>query len=138
MAYRATIPYLIDQGYPNATWTLVTGSAGDLGFAGVTAISQGALFSMANVACLENRKTNVRFNEVYLGYRVDYDSIVEEKGHDIRMTASEFSRVYEAILANSDIKGCRVSVLDPDDVDQLKYEKKLPDFDYDSLFAEYM
>ncbi|KAL7948024.1 hypothetical protein V8C42DRAFT_316435 [Trichoderma barbatum] len=138
LAYRATIPYLISQGYPNATWTLVTGSAGDLGFAGVTAISQGALFSLASVACLENLKTNVRFNEVYLGYRVDYDSVVEEKGDDNRMKSSEFSHVYEAILANQDIRGCRITVSGPEDINQLKYKKKLPDLDYDSLFAEYM
>ncbi|PNP52417.1 hypothetical protein THARTR1_07021 [Trichoderma harzianum] len=138
LAYRATIPYLIDQGYPNATWTLVTGSLGDLGFAGVTAISQGALFSLASVACLENLKTNVRFNEVYLGYRVDYDSVVEEEGGDNRMKSSEFAHVYETILANRDIRGCRITVSGPEDVDQLKYKKKLPDYDYDSLFAEYM
>ncbi|RFU75517.1 nadp-binding [Trichoderma arundinaceum] len=138
MAYRATVPYLIDQGYPDATWTLVTGSAGDLGFAGVTAISQGALFSLASVACLENLKTNVRFNEVYLGYRVDYDAVVKEKGDDNRMTSSEFSRVYEAILANKTIKGCRITVSGPADIDELKYKKKLPDWDYESLFAEYM
>ncbi|QYS93041.1 hypothetical protein H0G86_000429 [Trichoderma simmonsii] len=138
LAYRATIPYLIDRGYPNATWTLVTGSLGDLGFAGVTAISQGALFSLASVACLENLKTNVRFNEVYLGYRVDYDSVVEEEGGDNRMKSSEFAHVYETILANPDIRGCRITVSGPDDVDQLKYKKKLPDYDYDSLFAEYM
>ncbi|KAL6790700.1 hypothetical protein J3E68DRAFT_442956 [Trichoderma sp. SZMC 28012] len=138
LAYRATIPYLIDRGYTNATWTLVTGSLGDLGFAGFTAISQGALFSLANVACLENLKTNVRFNEVYLGYRVDYDSVVEEEGGDNRMKSSEFAHVYETILANSDIRGCRITVSGPDDVDQLKYKKKLPDYDYDSLFAEYM
>jgi hypothetical protein len=93
---------------------------------------------LASVACLENRKTNVRFNEVYLGYRVDYDSVVEEKGGDNRMKASEFSRVYEAILADKDIKGCRITVSGPGDVDQLKYKKKLPDYDYDSLFSEYM
>ncbi|KAK4071097.1 uncharacterized protein Triagg1_6464 [Trichoderma aggressivum f. europaeum] len=138
VAYRATIPYLIDQGYPNATWTLVTGSLGDLGFAGVTAISQGALFSLASVACLENLKTNVRFNEVYLGYRVDYDSIVEKEGGDNRMKSSEFAHVYEAILANQDIRACRITVSGPEDVHQLKYKKKLPEYDYDSLFAEYM
>ncbi|KAL7961888.1 hypothetical protein V8C34DRAFT_311743 [Trichoderma compactum] len=135
LAYRATIPYLIDQGYPNATWTLVTGSLGDLGFAGVTAISQGALFSLASVAFLENLKTNVRFNEVHLGYRVDYDSVVEEEGADNRMKFSEFAHVYEAILANQNSRGCRITVSGPEDVHQLKYKRKLPDYDYDSLLA---
>ena len=42
------------------------GGAGESGWAGVTAVGQGALFSMANVACRENKSTNIRFNEVYL------------------------------------------------------------------------
>lgn len=125
MAYRATIPYLLEQGNPNATWTLVTGGAGELGVAGVTAISQGALFSMANVACYENTNTNIRFNEVYLCYRVDYDSVCAEKGTADRIKASDFARVYEGILANKEIKACRISVYGPEDVEQLKYDKKL-------------
>jgi hypothetical protein len=43
---------------------MITGAAGELGSAGVTAVSQGALFSLANVACRENKGTNIRFNEV--------------------------------------------------------------------------
>lgn len=128
VAYRATIPYLIEQSNPHATWTLITGGAGELGVAGVTAISQGALFSLANVACLENVKTNIRFNEVYLCYRVDFDSVAEKKGTADRIKASDFARVYEGILANKDIDACRVSVLGPGDVDDLKYRKKLPKF----------
>lgn len=127
VAYRATIPYLIEQGNPNSTWTLVTGGAGDLGFAGVTAVGQGALFSLANVACLENATTNIRFNEVYLCYRVDFDSVYEEKGPENRMKTSDFADVYVGILADEDIKACRVSVFSPQDVKDLKYKKKLPD-----------
>jgi len=129
-AYRATIPYLIEQGNPNATWTLITGGAGELGLAGVTAVSQGALFSMANVACLENTNTKIRFNEVYLCYRVDFDSVCEEKGTVDRIKVSDFARVYEGILANKDIKDCRVSIYGPQDIDDLKYKKKLPDSKY--------
>ena len=89
-------------------------------------MSQGALFSLANVACRENAKTNIRFNEVYLSYRVDYDSVCEEKGTDNRMKASDFARVYEGILANKNIKASRVSVFGPQDLDDLKYKPKLP------------
>jgi hypothetical protein len=39
VVYRATILYLIEQGNPSATWTSVTGGAGELGLAGVTNIS---------------------------------------------------------------------------------------------------
>jgi NAD(P)-dependent dehydrogenase (short-subunit alcohol dehydrogenase family) len=124
VAYRATIPYLIEQGKPNSSWTLMTGAAGTSGWAGVTAISQGALFSLANVACRENAKTNIRFNEVYLACRVDYDSVAEEKGGNC-ISASEFAGNYEELLSRSDINGCRVSVLKPEDVRDLKYQKKL-------------
>lgn len=130
VAYRATIPYLLEQGNPNATWTLVTGGAGEWGLAGVTAVSQGALFSMANVACLENANTNIRFNEVYLCYRVDFDAVCEEKGTVDRIRVSDFARVYEGILANKYIKACRVSVYGPQDINHLKYKKKLPDSKY--------
>ena len=126
VAYRATIPYLIEQSNPDSTWTLVTGGAGEFGVAGVTAISQGALFSLANVASLENAKTNIRFNEVYLCYRVDFDSVAEEKGAAGRIKASDFARVYEGILANKNIDASRVSVYGPQDIDDLKYKKKLP------------
>lgn len=126
VAYRATVPYLIEQGNPNATWTLITGGAGDFGIAGVTAVSQGALYSLASVACLENAKTNIRFNEVYLCYRVDYDSVSEEKGNANCIKASDFARVYEGILANKDITASRVSVFGLEDVDDLKHKKKLP------------
>ncbi|KND92206.1 hypothetical protein TOPH_03075 [Tolypocladium ophioglossoides CBS 100239] len=126
LAYRATIPYLLAQGDPKATWTLVTGGAGDYGIAGVTAVAQGALFSLANVACLENASTNVRFNEVYLAYRVEYDALCEEVGSSTnRIKASDFARVYEQILADGGIDACRVSVLGPEDLDALKYAKKL-------------
>lgn len=77
---------------------------------------------MANVACRENAETNVRFNEVYLNRRVEYDSAAVKTG---AMTASDFSRVYEQILSRPEIRGCRVSVHGPHDLDDLKYKKKL-------------
>jgi hypothetical protein len=83
---------------------------------------------MANVACHENTNTNIRFNEVYLCYRVDFDSVCEDKGTDNRIKTSDFAFVYESILANKDIKGCRVSIYGPEDIKDLKYKKKLPDF----------
>ncbi|KAF2670948.1 short-chain dehydrogenase/reductase-like protein SDR [Microthyrium microscopicum] len=121
-AYRATVPYLIDQAKEDSTWTLMTGAAGTSGWAGVTAVAQGALFSLANVACRENAKTNIRFNEVYLACRVDYDSVAEGKGV---ISSSKFADNYEQILSRPDIKGCRVSVLKPEDIEELKFEKKL-------------
>ena len=123
------MPYLLEHGGPNATWTLITGGAGEHGLAGVTALSQGAMFSLANVACRENMATNVRFNEVYLCYQVDYDSIAEEKGLEQNIKASEFAQVYEKMLEDETIKGCRVSVYGRSDLDDLKVAKKLPHLD---------
>lgn len=91
-------------------------------------MAQGALISLANVACLDNKTTNVRFNEVFLSYRVDFDSVCDVKGTDNRIRVSDFANVYEGILTNKDIEACRVSIRGPDDVKDLKYKKKLPEF----------
>ena len=112
---------MIEQGNLDTTWTLITGGAGEYGIGGVTSISQGALYSMANVACRENATTNIRFNEVYLCYGVDYDSVSDKRA----MKASDFARVYEGILANEKIKACRVSVYSPQDIADLKFSKKI-------------
>lgn len=110
----------------------MTGGAGDLGIAGVTAIGQGALFSLASVACLENMKTNIRFNELYLSCRVEYDSNIDDKNPQGKVKASKFAQVYERILHDENINGCRVRVTTAADIDELKYEKKLPDYMYHS------
>ena len=77
---------------------------------------------MANVACRDNAETNVRFNEVYLACRVEVDSVAVKTGS---MKASDFSRVYEEILSRPEVRGCRVSVHGPQDLNDLKYKKKL-------------
>lgn len=99
--------------------------------AGVTATSQGALFSLANVASRENADTSVRFNEVYLDYRVDYDLVCDETptmgpGGPRRMRASEFARVYEKILRDGTLKGGRVTVKGFEDLEELKWREKVP------------
>lgn len=128
------MPYLLEHGGAKATCTLITGGAGEYGLAAATAVAQGGLFTLANVACRENRKTNVRFNEVYLCYRVDYDSVAEELGEATRMKASYFANVYEKILTDESIKGNRISVLGKDDVVNLKMVKKVADHDmFDDL-----
>lgn len=84
-------------------------------------MSQGALFSMASAACHSLSETNVRFNEVYLAFRVEVDAVAEING---TMKASVFSRVYEKILASPNVKGCRVRVASAEDVDKLRCEQK--------------
>ncbi|KEF52255.1 uncharacterized protein A1O9_11495 [Exophiala aquamarina CBS 119918] len=124
-AYRATIPFLVEQGDANATWTLVTGGAGNQGIGGVTGISQGALYSLAAVACRELQKTNIRFNEAYLDYRVEYDENCEGEVNKWKMKASDYARIYEQILTHKDINACRVITESPRDVQTIRYEKKL-------------
>ena len=89
---------------------------------GVTAIRQGALFTMANVACRENVKTNIRFNEVYLAMRVEHDASAKESG---AIPSSDFGRHYEELLKRTDIDACRVSIMKREDIDDLKFAKKL-------------
>ena len=79
------------------------------------------MFSMATAACRALSGTNVRFNEVYLGFRVEVDAVAEKNS---TMKASVFSRVYEKILAKPDLKGCRIRVEREEDVDNLRYEQK--------------
>lgn len=125
------MPYLLEHGGPKATFTLITGAAGDFGMPPATAITQGALFSMANVAAKDNASTNVRCNEVYLAFRVDYDSVWETKektpGMDCVKT-SDFAKSYEDILSRTDIKGCRQVLMKADDLKAPKYERKLVDW----------
>ncbi|RMY08834.1 hypothetical protein D0867_08907 [Hortaea werneckii] len=72
-AYKATSLHLLSQGHNESTWTMITGAAGDYGAGRVTAFTQGALYSMANVASRELAGINIRFNEMYLYLRVDFD-----------------------------------------------------------------
>ncbi|KAJ7143125.1 hypothetical protein C8R43DRAFT_1015656 [Mycena crocata] len=120
-AYRDTIGYLLEQNNPASTWTICTGSQGDLALFPIPAMTQGSLFSMATAACRENEHTNVRFNEVYLGFRVEVDVLAAE--HKVT-SASEFASVYEGILANPEIRSSRVRVDSTDDIKDLKYKKK--------------
>lgn len=118
------MPSLLAQKDQDAdcTWTLCTGSQGDIGARAAPAMSQGALFSMANAACRENATTNVRFNEIYLGTRVEVDAVAARTGN---MKSSEFARVYERILSRPEVRSCRVTVLGRSDVENLNFKKKI-------------
>ena len=85
-------------------------------------MTQGPLFSMANVACRDNAETNIRFNEVYLALRVEVDSIAIQHG---TMKASDFSIVYGKIFSHPETKGCRISVHGREDLENQKYNKEL-------------
>ncbi|WPH02275.1 Hypothetical protein R9X50_00513100 [Acrodontium crateriforme] len=106
-AYQATISYLLEQKTNDCTWTLCTGGMGHIAIRPMPAMTQGALFSFATAACVENAKTNVRFNEVCLWFRVEVDAQAEENG---AVKATSFAKVYEGILADRSIRGSRVTV----------------------------
>ncbi|EED13656.1 short-chain dehydrogenases/reductase, putative [Talaromyces stipitatus ATCC 10500] len=121
LAYSATIPYLLEQS-SSTSFTLCTGSQGDIGARAAPAITQGPLYSMANVACRDNENTNVRFNEVYLATRVEVDSVAEKTG---AMKTSDFANVYNELLSRPDIKSSRITVATKNDLKDLKYKKKI-------------
>ncbi|KAJ5496911.1 Short-chain dehydrogenase/reductase SDR [Penicillium fimorum] len=120
-AYRDTIGYLLEQKNPASTWTICTGSQGDLATHPVPAMTQGALFPMATAAARENESTNVRFNEIYLGFRVEIDELAVQHGVT---KATDFGNVYEMILATPEVHSSRVRVDDVYDLKKLKYQKK--------------
>lgn len=78
-----------------------------------------------NAAVLENAQTNIRVNEVYLKYRVDYDDVAETRTVGTSIMASEFARVYEGILGREEIHGARVVVEGMGDVEELRLEGKV-------------
>lgn len=121
LAYRATVPYLLEQS-GSTSFTLCTGSQGDIGARAAPAISQGPLFSLSNVACRDNETTNVRFNEVYLACRVEVDPSAEKTG---AMKASDFAKVYTELLNRPDIKSERITVATQNDLTDLKHKKKI-------------
>lgn len=84
-------------------------------------MTQGALFPMTKAAARENESTNVRFNEIYLGFRVEVDEDAVQHGVT---KSSDFANVYEMILADPKVRGARVRADGVDDLKKLKYEKK--------------
>ena len=121
VAYRDSIGYLLEQNNPLSTWTICTGSQGDLATHPIPAIAQGALFPMAIAAARENESTNVRFNEIYLAYRVEVDEVAVQHG---TTKASDFGKVYELILADPKVRGSRVRVEDLGDLETLRYQRR--------------
>ncbi|KAL0941991.1 uncharacterized protein CTRU02_204754 [Colletotrichum truncatum] len=131
-AYRATVPYLLEKGVANSTWTMCTGASGDIGLRAAPAITQGALFSFANVAARENEGTNVRFNEIYLAYRVQYHVDLTDESQYLGLmhlqNSRDFAPLYEQLLDRTDIRSKRVNALSPQDVIKLSYETRFKDF----------
>lgn len=84
-------------------------------------MTQGALFPMCIAAMRENEKTNVRFNEVFLCFRVETDEDAEVHGV---VKASEFGKVYELILEDEKVRSSRVKVETGEDMRMLRIQKR--------------
>lgn len=82
-------------------------------------MTQGALFSLANVARVDNKETNIRFNEVCLGLFVVADVALAEQWGAIK--ARDFATTYEQILERGDVKGRRVVVYRKEDLAELNF-----------------
>lgn len=86
------------------------------------AMTQGALFPFTKAAARENDETNVRFNEIYLCYRVENDKDALE--HDVTKS-SDFANVYKMLLDAPEVRSSRVMVEnDGEDLKKLKHHKK--------------
>lgn len=86
-------------------------------------MTQGALYSLANIASLDNAKTNIRFNEIYLGLFVLADTKTAEQYGCLN--SLQFSAAYEKIIATSEIKGSRLFVCKPEDLKEFRWQRKL-------------
>lgn len=87
-------------------------------------MAQGALFTLANVGCRELAGTNVRFNEVHLSFRVDYDAVAKQKQGG-SVPSSQLAAHYVNLLARPDISGSRINLSKPEDIEKLPFTKKL-------------
>lgn len=94
-----------------------------MGSGGVTALTQGALFSMVTAAARELNGTNVRVNEAFLNARVEYDDDAERKGGSVTKS-SEYGELYANILDQQNLDGYRISCLGPKDLDASNKRKK--------------
>ncbi|KAF7946511.1 hypothetical protein EAE96_009508 [Botrytis aclada] len=120
-AYRPTIPFLLEQKM-TTSFTPCTGAQGCIGARAAPAISQGPLFSMANVACRDNTNTSVRFSEVYLNCRVEVDSSAALMG---AMKSSEFARAYTELRFRPEINNSRIIISTHDDLKDPMHKKKI-------------
>lgn len=120
-AYTATIPYLLEQGH-DSTWTICVGSAGDTALRAAPAMTQGALYSFAKAAALENASSNIRFNEMYTNMRVETDKVAVQHG---TVKSSEYAQAYELLLDDTSVRGCRVTISNLEQIKKLHYEPKI-------------
>jgi hypothetical protein len=66
--------------------------------------------------------TNIRFNEVWLAFRVEHDEIAAKNGS---IGSSVLAPHYEQILTRPEISASRVRLAKPADIANFTYSKKL-------------
>jgi hypothetical protein len=99
---------------------LCTGAQGEWGYRAAPALTQGALFSMANIACRDLLETNLRFAEVFLGFRIEVDASAIKNNV---VKASDFAKNYRKLLGSPEIRSCRDSVMFPQEIENLNYKR---------------
>lgn len=122
-AYTATVPYLLEQGHADSTWTVCTGAQGDWALAAGPAMTQGPLYSFSTAASRENLKTNVRFNELYTAIRVELDAVAEKNKTN---KASDYANIYTLLLDDKSVRSSRVWIRKPEETKQLVHQTKIP------------
>ena len=73
-------------------------------------------------AARENLHKLTRFNEVYLGFRVELD---EDAGRHTVVSSTEFGAVFKQLLDRSDIRSSRVEVFNPENIKVLKHTRRV-------------
>ncbi|KAF2829821.1 NAD(P)-binding protein [Ophiobolus disseminans] len=119
-AYRDSIGYLLEQNYPKSTWSICTGAQGETATHPVPAMAQGALFSFSIAAARENESTNVRFNEIFLAFRVEVDEVAAKSG---AVKATDFGKSYELLLDDEKVRSSRIRIETEADMSKLRYNK---------------
>ena len=84
-------------------------------------MTQGALYSMCIGTARENLDTSVRFNEVYLNFRVEVDEDAAQHGV---VSSTEFGAVFKQLLDRSDIRSSRVEVSKPEHMKVLNHTRR--------------
>ncbi|KAJ0367351.1 hypothetical protein COL26b_011317 [Colletotrichum chrysophilum] len=98
----------------------------------LVALETSALLQIMKINFETYLYTNIRFNEIYLSYRVQHHVNLEDKKQFLGLahlqTSREFAPLYQQLLDRTDIRSKRVNAINPEDVVDLKYETRYRDF----------
>lgn len=83
-------------------------------------MTQGAIFPMCKAAARENQSTNMRFNEIFLCFRVEVDEVAAQSGATM---STDFGKTFELLLDDESVRSSRVRVEKQEDMVKLNYKK---------------